>query len=722
MRPSRATERQAKHARSSLGLTETQLGRYREHMSEVRARVVWVALVGLACSAKDPPPSTATKFETFALDLSAIVVRPHMCQTVKMLVKATPAVEPAEIQWSADPSIEIRPGFSLKGGAAEPTQSSVMLCAGAQSGRFKFKAELAGRAGYFADGSITVGAPTLPVEETKPIAELLGTATQDFLRVGWESNDTIWAVSRDQTVLRFDAKTLSVASAFYLRGMTDAMPMGNRRWFVRLNKVGNAIYDESSKTFESWFRSLGLDDVNYHELGPYESFNANATIASSWAGGIGVSWIEGFDQNAGVCRMTLLDFASNRRDPFNWAASSVGRPQGSFRPEDYTEVSPNGKYVAYGVGGCSASLPHSGLYDIASKTPVACGEDERSKYAVRAAFSAQSNALAKNTSNQNIRVFDVPSCKERGYTNNTGGHPGFALSPDGNTLARIYDARVTAGPLILQFLEYNVTAGSTLPSGEFRTTRGFLTPVGKYDGTDFNGQRLIDPLSARMVYSPDGTKIAIGLADGHMSVLDLTKPDDQSVTADAEFSGNILKTWLSPNGRYLGLHTTKSGWGIYDLTEKRLLFSTPRIVAVEDTQVIVYDEGALKNKYIEYSAPTVLQDYVGTPPSPPVDTDVCVVRDNGNRVCHVDGQERCVEFFTAVTQKATDARYGRTGCAILTKDAIFEWSPTSTVVARAAYLSSPLPINDQIPIAAKFVKLPDKRLLVPTNRLEIWQP
>jgi hypothetical protein len=657
-----------------------------------------------------------TTYELFALEPATVIVRPYMCETVTMKVKSEPPTDPASIEWSANAALEVRPVSTLQGGASSAAQSTVKLCAGGASGRFTFKAQLAGQEGYFADGTVTVGLPTLapqPTDETSPIADILGPATKDFLRIGWESDTVIWAVSSDSSVLRFDARTLQPRGAFFVPGLTDAVPMGNGKWFLRLRKASNALYDERTRTMESWFDSLGLDELNGHTQGPYEVVRGNDVVASSWAANRAVSWLEGDDQNAQVCRMTLLDLAANRRDPFNWSFGSIGRPMNEFRPETYVELSADGKYVAFGVGGCSPSMPADGLYDVAAKRAVSCGDDERRSWSPRPVFSANGTALVKVEANGSLSVFDVPSCMRRGKNPVGGGHVGFALAPDGQTLARAVDA--VGG---VQLLFYDVRSGTTLPTGEFRTTRGFVAPIPGYDGTQF-----IVPVSTRLAFSPSGTKLAVGLPSGRVSVVDLSKPDAQAVTNDDEqVAGLIFKTWLSPNKRYLGLHAKDLDYGVYDLNDKRLVMRLPEILAIDDTRVIVNDRVALRTRFSTFANPGVLEDFIGPLPMPPVEANACVVRDAGNTVCHVGATERCVDVMAKTQRKALDATDTGLACAILTSDSLWQWAPGTTTVSRAAHLATPFPTQSQIPIEARLRALPNGRYLVPTSRLEVWKP
>ena len=669
----------------------------------------------LGCSPATSATDGGTTYELFAVEPASVIVRPFMCESVTMKVKSVPPTDPATIEWSANAALEVRPVSTLAGGAASPATSTVKLCAGAAAGRFTFKAQLAGKEGFFADGTVTVGLPTLapqPTDELSPIADLFGSATKDFLRIGWENDSIIWAVSSDSSVLRFDARTLQPRGAFFVPGLTDAVPMGGGKWFIRLRTASNAIFDEPTRTMESWFVSLGLDDLNQHMLGPYEMVSSNDVVASSWAANRAVSWLEGAQQNAAVCRMTLLDLTANRRDAFNWSPASIARPMGSFRPETYVELSPDAKYVAYGVGGCSTAQPANGLYDVATKSALRCGDDDRLGWAQRPVFSGDGTALAKVESNGFLSVFDVPSCMPRGRNRVGAAHLGFALSRDGATLARVEDA--VGG---VQLVLFDVRPGSVLGTGEFKTMRGFIAPMNGYDGSSH-----IAPLSTRVAWSPDGTKLAVGLPNGHVAVVDLSKPDAQSVTNDEQLAGLIFKTWLSPNKRYLGLHAKDLDYGVYDLNDKRLLMRVPEILAIDDTRVIVNDRVALRTRFSTFANPGVLEDFTGPVPMPPVETNVCVVRDAGNTVCHVGATERCLDVMAKLQTKALDTKHTGVACAILTQDSIWQWAPGSTTVSRAAHLATPFPAQSQIPIEARLLPLANGRFLVPTSRLEVWRP
>lgn len=681
-----------------------------------RHAVLLVVLsVVLGCSANPTQRDAGVSYELFAVEPASVIVRPYMCESVTMKVKSEPPTDPATIEWVANPALEVRPVSTLAGSAASPATSTVKLCAGGATGRFTFKAQLAGKEGFFADGTVTVGLPTLapqPTDETAPIADILGPATAAFLRIGWESDTTLWAVSSDSSVLRFDARTLQPKGAFFVPGLTDAVPMGGGKWFLRLRKASNAIFDERSRTMESWFISLGLDDLNHHTSGPYEVVNPNDVVASSWAANRAVSWLEGTQQNAAVCRMTLLDLGANTRDAFNWSPGSIARPMGSFLPETYVELSADAKYVAYGVGGCSPSQPANGLYDVATKSALRCGDDDRLGWAPRPVFSGDGSALAKVEANGFLSVFDVPSCTARGRNRVGGGHLGFALSRDGATLARVEDA--VGG---VQLMLFDVRAGSALETGEFKTTRGFVAPMPGYDGSS-----LILPLSTRVAWSPDGTKLAIGLPNGHLAVVDLSKSDAQSVTNDEQFAGLVFKAWLSPNKRYLGLHAKDLDYAVYDLSEKRLLMRVPEILAIDDTRVIVNDRVALRTRSSMFATPGVFEDFTGPVPMPPLETDACVVRDAGRSVCHMGATERCVDVMGKLQTKALDTKHTGAACAILTQDAIWQWAPGSTTVSRAALLATPFPVQSQIPIEARLLPLSNGRFLVPTSRLEVWKP
>ncbi len=710
-------------------------------------------LLGSGCPSTQPPPPTTTRYDQFALDPATVVLRPYACAQVQLLVKSTPVTPPSAIEWSFTGVLEHRSLADIEGSASGATQSVVEVCAGGDTGRFTMKAGLKDRPDYYADGTIEVSTPEPKDVGLNPLDELQGSPVGPVVRLWWEADGgAFFAVGRDQTLSRWDGTTLTPKGG-WVTFSRDAIPLSDGRWFTNVRGVYGAIYSPATRTFDTWFRAQGQDPSDRFDVDLFQTLSTDTTEAIGAGGGRIASWVFNDDQNAEACTLGALHLATNRRTQVAWelgrsrsgraaelgvtgtTAGPLNTPT-SFPPELYAELSPNGRYFAFGPGGC---ITGNSLYDFETDRFSECGNDDRNNALPRAQFSGDSSALLKTSrdSAQHFEIFETPSCatRTRGDFNGDYQHLGMALSHDGRKLAvasDFIDSQTNETVLRLSLYDVGPGAPATFTAGDVSRSLTVRAPP-HYAANEVNVNDL-----HRLAFSPDGTRLAWAMPDGQLALVELSKPDADAVKWNEQPTpGLVLDASLSPNGRYLALTQNNSGTGIgnqiYDLQTKKVVLhlESYELKYLGDDGVVVFDTGSTRQHFeIAYATPTVRTPTTTVPPTIPPTPGPCVLRNEGKEICHLGATERCATLATlsggSITVGLTTI-WARSACAIATTDglpSLWQWAPGSNVISRATHFANgrPGPRIDQGGYRLRMLPLPDGRIVIPTQRLEFWRP
>lgn len=685
----------------------------------------------VACGG-DVPDSTGAvpRFSSFTLEPSQVQLRPYQCQQVNLGVESEPSIDPADIRWSGDTRLSIEvtrldPGTVVR--------SYAMVCAGGASGTFDFRAGLASLDGYFADGQVQVGLPASvdAAFGSKPVAAIYGEPHVRPSRISWAPDgESFFVAAHDGTLTQWDGRTVAYVDAWMTQS-ADATFVAPGQVVTVPFERDVALYDLRTRQHVTWLRQQGEELPARFARDIGETLDTSTIAAATGASGRLASWQAGAD----FCHVGTLDLATNTR--VRLASIGGGVPQtnlatelgldfgfgptaGSFVPELFTEVSPRGRYVLFGPGGC----PPIGdaVFDAETRTIADCGDFERRHFAHRAVFAPDESVLVAPT-HTTIEVRELPSCAPRGSIPTAFGHQGLAVSPDGTTLALIGDL----GPLDGNRREvmvalYDIALGAPVwtpnPHGTAQHS-GHPTRVIRFD-PGLVLDEVWEASAHRVAFSPDGRRLAFAVANGRLGVIDLDRPDDDAVTFDSQVPAyaSLVEAKLAPNKRYLWMVTfARLGFrGFFDLEAHRVSYRFPAndsLVALRDLTFVVFRAGPGKYFEAPYDDPSAEMEIAEPPapdPLPPETGDRCEIR--SNEVCVIlDGETRCVPAV------ATQTALVKRGCVVVVSGGkLFYWAAGTPDGAFAAYLA-----GGDADLTDALFKLDERTVLYVNRRLNLWR-
>ncbi len=724
-------------------------------LSRIRGRGPWLALVlpllsacNLLSEPEPPPePTTVPKFESFGLTQRSYQVRPYTCGRATLRMVADRKIEPDDIVWSVDAKLVDLEHVSHSSGNASldtyETFSLVDLCAREKHGKLKIRAGLKSLPDYFAEGEIEIGLPASGQANPVPPRLVLGHHHSAPTRIFWSKDSaSFFVASMDRTLTKWNGSTLALEGGWVTMG-DDASLLDDGRVFVPISHFRSAILDLSTTRYTTWFDGIGQGALfEAPVLNPVGSARTRSISAN---GGRLAAWLWSDSQNSESCGIQTMDLRTNTRllvDAFapagrarelNFNGGSVASETPTMRPEWYTEISPKGRYVAFGPGGCSVG---NSVYDFQEDRFAVCGTSTLTSKIHRAGFSEDESTLVVGQSpdTRHIEIYKMPDCRRLGNGRfDRTITLGWGLSPDGNTLAVV---GYNGGPRLLL---YNVAEGSPLwkPKDYFGAnftegdvTRDFLLDF------EQGGSDGYDPGFYRLAFSPDGKRIAVASVNGRLALVDLEKPDGAIRYDDQPMdSRHPYETRLAPGGRYLWIKSVVTSAdihrGLYDLQERRMVVgydaNTQVLVTMEqDAFVVRRGTRLFRVPYANPSQETEVFDVALTPGEDvsisPSGRYQCVV--SATQACRKDlqgGGEQCVRFEQAsggaLKSAESAAMLNDSDCLLGEASAsrLWRWPTSTQTISLQTHLVSTG--SNQV---IRFERLSGRSLLVVTRRLFVW--
>ncbi|WP_309895919.1 WD40 repeat domain-containing protein [Archangium sp.] len=699
-------------------------------------------------TAPPPEPATIPKFESFGMTQRSYQVRPYTCGRATLRMVADRKIERDDIVWSADTKLVDLEDVSYSSGNATldtyETFSLVDVCAREKHGKLKVRAGLKSQPDYFAEGELEIGLPASGQANPVPAQIVLGHPHSAPTRVFWSKDGaSVFVASKDRTLTKWNGTTLALEGGWVTMG-DDASLIEDGRVFVPIYNFRSAIFDLPTARYTTWFDGLGqaalfsagvLQPAGSSEA---RSISANAGRLAAWASNDG--------QNTQGCGIQTLDLKTNKRllvdahpsggraRELNFSGGSGGAPPPTVRPEWYTEVSSKGRYVAFGPTGCSVG---NSVYDTQNDRFAVCGTTTLRTKVHRVGFSEDESTLVVGEvpDTRRIELYKMPDCRKLGngrFDNTT--LMGWALSPDGNTLAVV---GYNGAPRLLL---YDVAEGSPLwkPADYFRAnfTEGDVTRDFVLD-FETGGNSSFEPGFYRLAFSPDGKRIVVASTNGRLARVDLEKADG-GIRYDEQpmDSENPYETRLAPGGRYLWLKsvgtTSDIHRGLYDLQERRMVVwydANTEVLMTMEPDAFVVRRGTRLFR-VPYATPSQETEVFGVAPTQGEDASLspsgryqCVV--SGTQACRKDlqgGGEQCVQLEQAsggVLKTAQSAAMLNDNECLLgdaPASRLWRWpTGTQTVTLQTHLVSSDA--NDII----RFERLDARSLLIVTRRLFVWK-
>ncbi|KFE69125.1 hypothetical protein DB31_7027 [Hyalangium minutum] len=695
-----------------------------------------------------PEPTAIPKFEAFGMLQRSYQVRPYTCGRATLRMVADRKIDQDDIVWSADATLIDFEDMSYSSGNATldtyETFSQVDFCARAKHGKFKIRAGLKSLPDYFAEGDIEIGLPASGQANPVPAEIVLGHHHSAPTRIFWSKDGaSFFVASKDRTLTKWHGTTLAIEGGWVTMG-DDASFIEDGRVFVPIYNFRSAIFDLPTARYTTWFDGLGqgalFEAPVTQPVGSAEtrSISANAGLLAAW------SWNDG--QNTAGCAIQTLDLKTNRRllvDAFapagrarelNFSGGSTGTPPPTVVPEWYTEVSPKGRYVAFGPSGCSVG---NSVYDTQNDRFAVCGTTTINTKLHRTGFSDDESTFVVGNApdTRRIEIYKMPDCRKLGngrFDNTT--LMGWALSPDGNTLAvvgyngapRLLLYNVAEGSPIWKPLDY---FGANFTEGD--VTRDFVLDFEK------GGNSTFELGFYRLAFSPDGKRIAVASTNGRLALVDLEQSDG-GIRYDEQpmDSKSPYQTRLAPGGRYLWIASVGTSadihTGIYDLQERRMIVwydgNTGPLVTMEQDSLVVRRGTRLFR--VPYANPSQETEVFGVAPTQGEDASIspsgryqCVV--SGGQACRKDlqsGGEQCVQLEQAsggALKTAQSAAMTNDGNCLLgdaLASRLWRWGTDSQTVTLQTHLVSS-DANDVI----RFERLGGRNVLIVTRRLFVWK-
>lgn len=709
--------------------------------------LVLLSACGLFEKTEPPPePTTVPKFESFGMTQRSYQVRPYTCGRATLRMVADREFARDDIVWSTDSALVDLEHVSHSSGNATLTTyetfSLVDFCAREKHGKLKIRAGLKSLPDYIAEGEVEIGLPAAGQANPVPAEMVLGHHHSAPTRVFWSKEGaSFFVASKDRTLTKWSGTTLALEGGWVTMGQ-DASLVEDDRVFVPIYKFRSALFDLATARYTTWFDGLGqaalfeapvLQPVGSAEV---RALSANAGRLAAW------SWSDG--QNSAGCAIQTLDLQTNRRlhvdaFPTGGRARELGFTGGSgvppgFEGEWYTELSPKGRYVAYGPSGCSTG---NSVYDTQNDRFAVCGTSTTVTKVHRTGFSEDESTFVVGQAGdtRRIEIYKMPECRKlgNGRFDNTL-LLGWALSPDGKTLAVV---GYNGAPRLLL---YNVAEGSPLwkPEDFFRAnfteadvTRDFVLDF------EQGGNASFEPGFYRLAFSPEGKRIAVASTNGRLALVDLEKSDgDIRFDAQPMDSEHPYGTRVAPGGRYLWINSVGTSSdihrGIYDLQERRMVvwydMNTGPLVTMEQDALVVRRGTRLFR--VPYENPSQETEVFGVAPTQGEDASIspsgryqCVV--SGAQACRKDltsGGEQCVRLEQAsggALKTAQSAAMMSDGDCLLgdaPASRLWRWPTATQTVTLQTHLVSTA-ANDVI----RFERLDGRRVLVVTRRLFVWK-
>jgi WD40 repeat protein len=686
------------------------------------------------------------KFESFGMTQRTYQVRPYTCGRATLRMVANQKIAQDDIVWSTGTAamVDLEDVHYSSGESTLTTYetfSIVDVCAREKHGKLKLRAGLKSVPEYYAEGEVEIGLPASGQANPVPAEIVLGHHHSAPTRVFWTNDSaSFFVASKDRTLTKWNGTTLALEGGWVTMG-DDASLIEDGRVFVPIYNFRSAIFDLPTARYTTWFDGLGqgalFEDPVLQPPGSaaVRSISANAGRLAAW------SWSS--SQNNSVCAIQTFVPKANKRllvdAPNSGRSHELGVPSGSSAPpgatlEWYTEVSPKGRYVAFGPGGCGAG---NSVYDTQNDRFAACGTSTFITKVHRTGFSDDESTFVAGgaDSTRRIAIYKMPDCRKLGsgrFDNTT--LLGWALSPDGNTLAVV---GYNGAPRLLL---YNVAEGSPLwkPEDYFRAnfTEGDVTRDFVLD-FESGGNGSFEPGFYRLAFSPDGKRIAVASTNGRLALVDLEKSDG-GIRFDEQpmDSEHPYITRLAPGGRYLYVASVGTsadiGSGIYDLQDRRMIVwfdrnaSAP--VTMEQDSLVI--RRGTRHFRVPYANPTQETEVFDVQPTQPEDVSIspsgryqCVV--SGAQACRKDlttGGEQCVQLEqasggalktaqSAVMLNDNDCLLGDSNASQL-----WRWPTATQTVTLQTHLVSTAATD---PI--RFERLGARSVLVVTRRLFVWK-
>lgn len=718
--------------------------------------VRWLAPVLMLVSAcglfekKEPPtePAAIPRFESFGMTQRSYQVRPYTCGRATLRMVADREIAQDDIVWSTDSTwVDLEPVSYSSGNATLNTYetfSIVDVCAREKHGKLKIRAGLKSLPDYFAEGEVEIGLPASGQANPVPADIVLGHHHSAPTRIFWSKDGaSFFVASKDRTLTKWNGTTLALEGGWVTMG-DDASLVGDNRVFVPIYKFRSALLDLSTARYTTWFDGLAqgalFEAPATQPTGSaeYRSIHANAGLLAAW------SWNDG--QNTAGCAIQAFDLQRNRRllvDAFptggrsrelNFTGGSTGLPPSSVLPEWYTEVSSKGRYIAFGPSGCHAG---NSIYDTQADRFSVCGTTTLITKVHRTGFSEDESTFVVGESRETrrIEIYKMPDCRKLGNGRfDATTLLGWALSPDGNTLAVL---GYNGAPLLRL---YNVAEGSPLwkPADFFGAnfteadaTRDFVLDFEKGGNSSF------ELGFYRLAFSPDGKRIAAASTNGRLALVDLTQAngairfDEQPMDSEHPYI-----TRLAPGGRYLYIASVGTSsdihTGIYDLQERRMIVwfdqNVSALVTMEQESLVLRRGTRLFR--VSYANPSQETEVFDVAPTQAEDVSIspsgryqCVV--SGGQACRKalsTGGEQCVQLEQAsggaLKTAQSTAMLNDNDCLLGDSLAsrLWRWPTATQTVSLQTHLVSTAATD---PI--RFERLGGRSVLVVTRRLFIWK-
>jgi WD40 repeat protein len=692
-------------------------------MQRVRVALLAVASV-VGCGGDDdetlPPVPT---FTAFGIVNTKSSVRPYGCVQAELQWAADRPIPAEDIVWSSD-DLYVMPYLYLE------THAYATVCSKGQSGTFHYQVGLASLPDYYVTGDLFVHIGDGDRLYPGFVPDVMGSSGPHVYRVQWASDGSAFFVSGyDRTLVKYDGQTGELVRGWYTYSEQAAL-LDNNRVAIDLDSRQVGILELVNFTLDTFYNDLGLSDFS---VGPLITDNVTSAppegiVAIGGAGTKVTSWEVKAGQNSGVCRIGLLDLAgpgdgtpatptpdeaspaglaapdryyldhSDTRPEFKldrltqigFTEGGPGGPSGQFVPDQFVEMSAGGRYVAFGYGGC---VRGNVLYDTRDNRACTVLAGSYNEYQQHGEFSRDESTYAAPASGafRSMTVFRTDTCARLGEIHTAySPHLGFAVSPDGRTLATASDFSDGTPGRSTRIILWDTRPEN--PEWANIDFNGFSQLGGRvlYLDIEYDASRQNVPTGFRLGFSPDGTKLAVAAPNGRVALVDLTQPDGAPrYSLQLPQTDSYLLAKLSPTTRYLWVEApsganTRGRWAIYDIDGKREVrrfnenIEMSEIV-LEDTTFAYHSDPTNKWYRASYAAPHVETEIAGkptevAPPTPP-DYGTCSLNATSTQLCN-SVNNACIDvsaYLTAGSFKQV-TMISPTTCMVRVAHKVFTWS------------------------------------------------